>query len=222
MEKEFKIRFISSLIIIPTAFFFIIKGSIFFTLFLSIFFLVTTYEWLKMTKFYFIKFCGISYLIFAFYSAYLLRDIYGEYLFLFIIVICIFTDTGGYIFGKIFRGPKLIKISPNKTYSGVVGSFILSTIAGLIYLKYIFFSGFNIVEKSFALTESIQFSNSIIMILFISAISQIGDLIVSYFKRIADIKDTGNIIPGHGGFLDRVDGIIFAVPVSNILFYFLI
>ncbi len=217
MKKEFEKRVLSSLIIIPIAFFFIIKGSVFFNFFLAVFFLATSYEWFKMNKKKnLIKLLGIIYLLVTIYLAYLLRDSFGIKIFIFIIIICIFTDIGGYIFGKIFKGPKLIKISPKKTYSGMIGSFILSVIAGSVYMQY---------QSTFTLFEvSMFFKNDlfyILLILFISGISQIGDLIISYFKRLAKVKDTGKIIPGHGGLLDRVDGIIFAVPASYIIFKFL-
>ena len=216
MKKEFQKRVLSSFIIVPIALFFVIKGSIFFNFFLSIFFLVTSYEWIKMTKKNSIKIFGILYLFFAFYSAFLLRDRAGLNLFIFIVIICIFTDIGGYIFGKIFKGPKLTKISPNKTYSGVIGSFVLSLMAAYIFTQY---------QKSFVLFEIFILDDNelfyIIIILFISAVSQIGDLIISYFKRLAKIKNTGNLLPGHGGLLDRVDGIIFAIPISYLLFIYL-
>ena len=163
-----------------------------------------------------LKLLGIIYLLATTYFAYLLRDSFGVKIFIFVIIICIFTDIGGYIFGKIFKGPKLIKISPNKTYSGMIGSFILSVIAGSIYSQYL--STFTLFEVTIFLKNDLFY---ILLILFISAISQIGDLIISYFKRLAKVKDTGKIIPGHGGLLDRVDGIIFAVPVSYVMFRFL-
>ena len=134
MHNEFKKRLISSLIIIPVALFFIIKGSVFFTFFLGVFFLATSYEWLKMNKKKTNKFLGILYLLFAFYSAYLLREKISLALFILTIVICISTDLGGYVFGKIFKGPKLTKISPNKTYAGMIGSFVVSIIVGSIFI----------------------------------------------------------------------------------------
>ena len=155
----------------------------------------------------FIKNFGIIFLLFSFYSAFYVREDNGLNIFLFIIIVCIFTDLGGYIFGKTFKGPKLTKISPNKTYAGVIGSFLLSLIAGLVFIKYI--DGTNI-----------QNSNQLelfMIILSISLISQIGDLIISYFKRKAKLKDTGKILPGHGGLLDRIDGLIFVVPIIYLL-----
>ncbi len=177
MKKEFQKRIFSSLILIPIAFFFVIKGSTFFSFFLGTFFLATAYEWLKMCKNKSIIFIGILFLLMSFYTAYLLRNDFGLNAFLFVIIICIFTDIGGYIFGKTFKGPKLIKISPNKTYSGMLGSFILSMIAILVFSEYQ-----NYISLVDHLTE-IKKNNLfyIIIILLISAISQIGDLIISYF-----------------------------------------
>ena len=119
----------------------------------------------------------------------------------FIITTCVFTDIGGYIFGKIFRGKKLTKISPNKTYSGLIGSFILSLIFTII-----FFINYLVIEKI------------ILMSLIISSVSQLGDIFISYIKRNAKVKDTGDILPGHGGILDRFDGLIFALPFGFFIF----
>ena len=204
--KEFEKRILSSIILIPIALFFIIKGSLFFLFFLGIFFYVTSYEWFKMNKDNVFKIIGIIYLFIVVYSAYFLRENFGIKIFIFIIIICIFTDIGGYIFGKLFKGPKLIKISPNKTYAGMIGGFILSMFAGSIYKE-------NISIYSYQI-ENLEF---LLIILLISAISQIGDLIISYFKRSAKVKDTGKLLPGHGGLLDRVDGIIFVVPISYLI-----
>ncbi len=123
---------------------------------------------------------------------------------IFLLLICISTDVGGYIFGKTLGGKKFTKISPNKTYSGILGSFILSIVFGsFFYLK---FGEFLILNQHY-----------IIFIFVISLISQLGDLSISYIKRRAKIKDTGSILPGHGGVLDRIDGILFAIPIGIIL-----
>ena len=204
MIKEFEKRLLSSFILIPIAIFFIIQGSIFFIFFLSILFLVTSYEWFQMSKRNnLLKLLGIIFLLFSFYTAFEIREHKNFKYFLFIVVVCIFTDIGGYIFGKIFNGPKLTKISPNKTYAGVFGSFLLSLIAGLIYTNY-FFAKKEVTDADHLLI--------FLIILFISFISQIGDLVISYFKRKAKLKDTGKILPGHGGLLDRIDGLIFVFP----------
>ena len=208
MIQEFEKRVLSSLILVPIAIFFIIQGSVFFSFFLSILFLTTSYEWIKMSKKNnLLKLLGIIFLLFSFYTTFEIREYKNFKFFLFIVTVCIFTDIGGYIFGKIFKGPKLTKISPNKTYAGVFGSFLLSLMAGLIYINYF---GKNQITNSDNLF--ILFS-----ILFISLISQIGDLVISYFKRKAKLKDTGKILPGHGGLLDRIDGLVFVMPLIYLL-----
>ena len=209
MIKEFEKRLLSSFIIIPIAIFFIIQGSVFFTFFLSILFLATSYEWLKMIKKNnLLKILGIIFLFFSFCVAFIIREADSFKPFLFIVIICISTDIGGYIFGKIFKGPKLTKISPKKTYAGVIGSFFLSLIGGLIFINHF------AKDQIFLNTKGLLV---LWIILFISLVSQLGDLIISYFKRKAKLKDTGKIIPGHGGLLDRIDGLIFVFPAIFIL-----
>ena len=204
---ELQKRILSSIILIPLSFFFIIQGSFTFIFFLSLVLLVTSFEWLKMTNNKdLLRALGLFFLFFSFYTAIYLRQFIGLNFFLFLIIVCIFTDIGGYLFGKIFKGPRLSKISPNKTYSGVFGSFFISLISGMIYVKYL-------GQKSKILLDTDPIF-IILLILFISTISQIGDLIISYFKRKAKLKDSGRILPGHGGFLDRIDGIIFVMPIT--------
>jgi len=110
---------------------------------------------------------------------------------------------GGLAVGKFFKGKKLTKISPNKTISGSIGSFIFSLF--LIPLFYIELMEYNFLKLT-------------LITLLISLITQLGDLFISYLKRKAKVKDTSDILPGHGGFLDRVDGIIFAIPIGILLF----
>ena len=208
MIKEFEKRLLTSLFLIPITIFFIIQGSIFFAFFLSILFIASSYEWLQMNKNNnLLKLLGIIFLLISFYSASEIREYRGFEYFLFIITVSIFTDIGGYVFGKTFNGPKLTKISPNKTYAGVFGGFLLSLIAGLIYLNY--FGEREIVDTDYILI--------FFLILFISSISQVGDLIISFFKRKAKLKDTGKILPGHGGLLDRIDGLVFVMPTIYLL-----
>ena len=121
------------------------------------------------------------------------------------VFVSILTDIGGLVFGKIIKGKKLTKISPNKTIAGLIGSFVFS----LLMVPF-FYS--ELMEGNLILL-------SIITIL-ISAISQLGDLFISYLKRQANVKHTSNILPGHGGFLDRIDGMIFAIPLGILLFNF--
>ena len=207
INKELQKRILSSIILMPVSFFFIIQGSFSFIFFLSLIFLITSLEWFKMTKDNeLIKIFGLFFLFFSFFSTIYLRQYIGLNFFLFLIIVCIFTDIGGYIFGKTFKGPRLTKVSPKKTYAGVIGSFLISLIFGLIYIKYL-------GQKSRILLET-DLIFIILLILFISLISQVGDLIISYFKRKAKLKDTGKILPGHGGFLDRIDGIIFVMPLT--------
>ena len=203
MIKEVEKRILSSLILVPLAIFFIIQGSVFFAFFLFIAFLLTSYEWLKMCKKnHLMKFLGIIFLLFSFYSSFYIRENSGLFLFLFIILVCIFTDIGGYVFGSVLKGPKLTKISPKKTYAGVIGGFLFSLLAGLSFIK--------IIGNYYLETH---YLDTFFGILIISLISQIGDLIISFFKRKAKLKDTGKILPGHGGLLDRVDGLIFVMPL---------
>ena len=219
MKNETLKRILSSLILIPIVFFFIIKGSFFFIFFLGVFLLFASYEWIKMSKNQ-IRFVGILYLLFCSYSALVLRDRGADLLF-FVILICISTDIGGYVFGRLFKGPKLIKISPNKTYAGMIGGFFLSFITGLIFVYTILNSNLSVFYPQYfgaMIYINLNFFWLLIFIFLISAVSQVGDLVISYFKRLAKIKNTGNIIPGHGGLLDRVDGIIFAIPAA-VLFY---
>ncbi len=207
ISQELKKRILSSIILIPVSFFFIIQGSFAFIFFLSLIFLPTSLEWFKMTKNNdLIRIFGLFFLFFSFFSTVYLRQYVGLNFFLFLIITCMFTDIGGYTFGKIFKGPRLTKLSPKKTYSGVIGSFFISLLSGLIYIKYF-------GQKSRIILESDP-EFMILLILFISLVSQIGDLIISYFKRKAKLKDTGKILPGHGGFLDRIDGIVFVMPIT--------
>ena len=198
MAKELQKRILSSMIIIPLSLFFIIKGSTFFILFLLILFLISSSEWLNMTKKLEFKLLGISFLIFSFYSTFYIRED-GLMSFLLIMIICVSTDLGGYIFGKIFKGPKLTKISPNKTFSGALGSLLFSS-SFLLWANY---SLTNNIEIYLIVTGCI-----------ISVSCQLGDLFFSYLKRKSFLKDTGNFLPGHGGVLDRIDGILLGLPIG--------
>ena len=128
----------------------------------------------------------------------------------FIISICIFSDTGGYVVGNFVGGKKLTKISPNKTISGSIGSFIFSLIPIILLWSY-----YNFINEQNFKTD--RYFELITLCLFLSLICQLGDLFISYFKRKAKVDDTGSILPGHGGLLDRIDGIIFALPIGFII-----
>ena len=211
MKNESYKRILSSLVLIPVTIFFIFKGSFFFNLFIFICFLISIYEWQMMSKKKSYNILGHIFLTFSYYSVYFIRnnlEANSLFIFLVILLICVSTDVGGYTFGKFFKGPKLTKISPNKTYAGVFGGFFLSIISINILVQY----------STFLTNKYINFGiNEFIFVLIISFISQVGDIIISYFKRISKIKDTGKLIPGHGGLLDRTDGMIFAFPFFYIL-----
>ena len=203
MSPELIKRILSSLVLIPISLFFIIKGSFLFIIFLLICFGIIIYEWHMMSKKKSYYFLGYIFLFLSFYSIYKLR-IDNDYWFLLIVlIICISTDIGGYLFGKIFKGPKLSKFSPNKTYAGMIGGYLLSLLSAIILNNFYFIEELPI--------------NQFIFVVLISSVSQLGDIIISYFKRLSKIKDTGKIIPGHGGLLDRVDGMIFAFPFSYLI-----
>ena len=208
MNNELIKRILSSLILIPIVLFAIIKGSIYFDIFLITCFFVILFEWHKVSKKNNFYYLGIIFLMFSFYTTYILYYINESYInFLFILVICVSTDIGGYTCGKLFKGPKLTNISPKKTYSGSIGGFALTILSTSLFFKI----------SLFFTEETKIFLSTYMLAILISFVSQIGDIIISYFKRLNKIKHTGNLIPGHGGLLDRVDGMIFAFP-----FYYII
>ena len=200
--SNFKKRFVVSLIAFPLIYI-LLYQKVLFNLIILITFLFCLYEWIKIFKKKNIIFL-LGLLILITFLISLIR-IYNfndfNLKFLWLILITWLTDIGGYIFGKLFGGAKLIKISPNKTWSGAIGSIILSQFAVLIFL----------------LDVNYQFNIYIIFAqLFLSIIGQIGDILMSYIKRKNNKKDTSNFIPGHGGFLDRVDGLIWVIIFGNI------
>jgi len=201
-------RFLSSVILLLLIFYIMQNSLLLFNIFLFILLIISIYEFCHFRFNKLIIFFGCICLLFSFYCVYLFRNANNEYsmfYFSLVIITCISTDIGGFIFGKLIKGPKITKISPNKTYAGVFGSYFLSIISFYFFLDYsnkqIFFS--------------IEF---VLIIILISSISQLGDLIISFFKRVSNIKDTGKIIPGHGGLLDRIDGMIFAFPTTYLFF----
>ena len=209
MHQEFIKRILSSIILIPLVTFFIITGGIIFNLFILACLIISYYEWYNVSKNKKYHIFGYLFLSLSFFTAYKLINFNGDNKhFMFVLLICILTDIGGYIFGKLFKGPKISKISPNKTYSGMIGSLFFSILIILIILN------------STGLFPNINttFINLTLLTIIISLISQIGDFTISYFKRLSKIKNSGNLIPGHGGLLDRIDGMIFAFPFSYICF----
>ncbi len=208
MSNELIKRIFSSAILLPLIIYLIIVGSLYFNIMLIICFIISFYEWNNFSKKKVLKIIGLFVLVISFFSIYKLRnDFNGEYIWVFfVLLICISTDLGGYIFGKTLKGPKITKISPNKTYSGVIGSYIFS---------YVLSINFCFLFKNYFLNNS--YLEISIIIFLISTVSQIGDLSISFFKRLSNLKDTGNLIPGHGGLLDRIDGMIFSFPFFYLL-----
>ena len=197
-------RILSSIILLPFIYYLLFKGSYILILFTFILFFVACYEWHSISNNIFLKIFGYIFLILSFYSFYQIS--FDKTFVFFVIIICVATDVGGYFFGRILKGPKLTKISPKKTYNGVIGGYFLSLVSFLI-----------IINSSDYFNASIKY---FLLIFIISTVSQIGDIIISYFKRLSNIKDTGKIIPGHGGLLDRIDGMIFVFPIVYFINFF--
>ena len=202
--SNFKKRFIISLLAFPIIYI-LLYQKILSNLLIIVVCLFCAYEWNKIfKKKNYIFFLGLFVLLFFFFSLLKIYNLEHYNLkFLWLILIAWLTDIGGYVFGKLFGGPKLIKISPNKTWSGAFGSLILSQIAFLIFF----------LDINYKLNSNIFFFQ-----IFLSIIGQAGDILMSYIKRINNKKDTSNFIPGHGGFLDRVDGLIWIFLFGNFLF----
>tara|TARA_B100000315_G_C14455425_1_gene531168 strand:+ start:370 stop:1053 length:684 start_codon:yes stop_codon:yes gene_type:complete len=223
MIKELQKRILTSLIILPLSFFFIIKGGNFLLFFLFVVFFIATYELVCFfKKKETILFLDII-LVIALFSIYQLRtiNVYSYLFLIWIIILVILSDIGGYIFGRIFNWKKLSKISPNKTLSGVLGSFLLSLFS-LFILE---------ICQNFLIDRASLFSNYDVgftflklkyffLAIILSIVCQFGDLAISYFKRLEKIKDTGNFLPGHGGIFDRIDGLMFVTILTFILFNF--
>jgi phosphatidate cytidylyltransferase len=193
--SNFKKRFFISLLAFPIIYI-LLYQKIFSNILIVIVCLFCVYEWNKIfNKKNYIYVLGLLILFIFFLSLIKIYNLQDYNLnFLWLILIAWLTDIGGYIFGKLFRGPKLIKISPNKTWTGVGGSLILSQFACLIFF----------LDSDYKLNFNIFFFQTLL-----SIIGQVGDILMSYIKRINNKKDTSNFIPGHGGFLDRVDGLIW-------------
>ena len=214
MKSELIKRSISSLFLMSLV---LLSALVNDYIFLSILFIVVILSWIEwikvIEKIRFKKLYRVIHIIL--FLIYLLMAfivcfnvfVIDKYFFLTILMICVFSDVGGYVFGKTFGGKKLTKISPNKTISGSIGSFILSYIG--FFVIYLYFGDLLFVRLQIEALVFIPF--------FISLICQLGDLFISYFKRRAKIKNTGNLIPGHGGLLDRIDGSIFALPIGFII-----
>ena len=220
MATELEKRIITSIILFLIVIFCILIHKFVFVLILIVTLFVCFNEWRDINykyfkkkqhnnwKYFFVQFVGLVYLFIFLGTSIALRGNNSESIAFFIIIlcICIFSDIGGYVFGKVIGGRKLIKISPNKTISGSLGSFIFSILPALL---------FNLQNYTGVFFEVL--SINIALCLIVSLVCQLGDLLISYFKRLNKVKDTGTILPGHGGLLDRIDGLIFAIPTVYIL-----
>lgn len=202
MSKNLSNRILIAFLLMPIVFFSIYEGNIFFKTILILTFVLGVYEIFKL-KIFLTKICLIFLLLLFLFTVFHIRisndGIKNLY---YIIALTWLSDIGGYIFGKIFGGKKINIISPNKTYSGFLGSFIFSQFSLILVFYYNIFQNFNLTFKLLI--------TSILCIVVI-----MGDLFFSYIKRLNKIKDYSNFFPGHGGLFDRIDGLIFAV----IIFY---
>ena len=198
-------RILTSIIILPLSIFFVLKGEFFLVFFLFLIFLIGMYELVSVFKKKKSVILLSLILVTSLFCIYYLRAI-SEYLLYFAIALTISSDIGGYIFGNIFKWKKLTKISPKKTYSGVLGSYFFSIICLLIWIELVY--------------PTMQFNVKFFLLTIIfSTVAQIGDLIISYFKRLEKIKDTGKLLPGHGGIFDRIDGLMFVAIVATIYYH---
>jgi len=195
-------RTLTSLVALPLSIFFIVKGGYFLLFFLIFILFAGVHELFNVFKKAKTKLILSLLLILALYSIYYLAQ--NEKIFLyFIIAISISTDVGGYVFGKIFKWKKLSKISPKKTISGVFGSYFCSIISFVIFNNF-----YSLGRDEF------------IWVIIFSTVAQAGDLTVSYFKRKEKVKDTGKILPGHGGIFDRIDGLMFVAILAFVVVQF--
>ena len=215
MKGELFNRIVTSIILLPILFYTTIYSGTYLILLLLLFFLLSMYEIIKNTKnLLFILLSGIL-LMFSFYSFYFLRGEtkYSLIILFWILASTFLSDMGGYIFGKIFKGKKLTKISPKKTYSGAFGSIALACSS----LPLI-----NLLQSYFLNEILINFLelNFLTITILISLVCQLGDIGVSFLKRKINIKNTSNILPGHGGIIDRIDGLIFVLIFCFLLKWF--
>ena len=212
--SNLKKRILTSIIVFPLSMYFILMGGNFIVSFLYAILILANFEAFSVFKKKLSIILLDSILVVALLSLLHLRnDTASSFvLLIWIILLTISSDIGGYVFGKYFKWKKFTKISPNKTLSGVLGSFIFSLLSlfllGLI-INFLFNIDFSFILKIKYFILAIIFSLS----------SQIGDLTVSYFKRLEKIKHTGKILPGHGGIFDRIDSLMFSVIVANICYY---
>ena len=212
MEYELIKRIFTSLVILPILIYSSYYSGLYFIIFLGFIYFLSFYEIIKNTKNLLFNIVSNVILIFALYSFYNLRgDTNLSLITTYWVLLATFlSDIGGFVFGRIFKGKKLTKISPNKTYAGSIGS-IISSLASLILL--------NAGQHFFLNDNLINFYQLkyLFLTILISIVCQFGDLYVSFCKRKINIKNISNILPGHGGVLDRIDGLIFVLIFSFLI-----
>ena len=206
-------RILTSIIILPISIFFILKGGNYIVSFLYAILILGNFEAFSAFKRKLSIIIIDVILVMALLAVLHLRNDTASsfFLLLWIIILTIFSDIGGYIFGKTFKGKKISKISPNKTISGIIGSFIFAVLS-VFFISFII-SLMSGLENNFFLKPKY-----FILALLFSFAAQIGDLFISYFKRLEKLKDTGKILPGHGGIFDRIDGLMFVSILAYILY----
>ena len=206
-------RILTSIIILPISIFFILKGGNYIVSFLYAILILGNFEAFSAFKRKLSIIIIDVILVMALLALLHLRNDTASsfFLLLWIVILTIFSDVGGYIFGKIFKGKKISKISPNKTISGIIGSFIFAVLS-VFFISFII-SSMSSLENNFFLKPKY-----FILALLFSLAAQLGDLFISYFKRLEKLKDTGKILPGHGGIFDRIDGLMFVVILAYILY----
>ena len=207
-------RILTSLVILPLSIFFLVKGDYFLKFFLITVFLIANYELFSVfSKKITILFLDLILILSLFIISYLAdNDALSLYLLIWVIILCICSDVGGYVFGKIFKWKKLTAISPKKTLSGVLGSFTLSLLSVFIADA--------ITPEHLILNLNFLQAKFFFLAIVFSLVAQTGDLTISYFKRLEKIKDTGKILPGHGGIFDRIDGLMFVVILIFVFYKF--
>jgi len=209
--NNLKKRILTSVVVFPLSIFFIIKGGNYIISFLYAVLILGNFELFSAFKRKLSIIFLDGMLVLSLLSIlYLRNDTTSSFvLLIWVIILTVSSDVGGYIVGKIFKWKKLTKISPKKTMSGVLGSFIFS-------LCSVFLLGFIVELVSGLESEIFQKPKYFILAIIFSLTAQIGDLVISYLKRLEKIKDTGKLLPGHGGIFDRIDGLIFVVIVAYI------
>ena len=216
--SKLTVRTLSALVMAPCFLYIMVSKGILFPAFLFLAFILSVYEWYGLSKktdkfmLYFV--IGVSYMAISYGSFYFLREFFSINVLLIFIGMIWFSDIGAYFTGKTLGGPKLIqKISPNKTWSGFGGALLFPALFAVVWIKI-----FGFHEHFENLGMFMLLPAGFMIGLAIGSVGQAGDLIVSFVKRRANVKDTGALIPGHGGLLDRIDSMMLGAPV----FFFLV